>query len=89
MAESKHLCAELGEGAGADQDEVDHEEDQLVDKAEKHAGERARRHDDPGSPAGWPSAGVYPWPPSEVPNRTDASWCTAHDRVDAEGERPD
>jgi len=37
MAESKQLCAELGVRAGADQDEVDHEEDELVGEAEKHA----------------------------------------------------
>ena len=37
MAESKHLGVELGVGAGADQDEVDHEEDELVGEAEKHA----------------------------------------------------
>ena len=37
MAEGKHLGAELGVGAGADQDEVDDEEDQLVGEAEKHA----------------------------------------------------
>ena len=23
---------------------------------------------------------VYPWPPSDVPNRTDPSWCTAQAR---------
>jgi hypothetical protein len=38
MAEGKHLGAELGVGAGADQDEIDHEEDELVGEAEKHAG---------------------------------------------------
>jgi hypothetical protein len=77
MAESKHLGAELGVGAGADQDEVDHEEDKLVGKAEKHA--RGTR------PAAMTICGrrpvasseVYPWQPSEVPNRTDVSWCTA------------
>ena len=37
MAEGKHLGAELGVGAGADQDQVDHEEDELVGEAEKHA----------------------------------------------------
>ena len=37
MAESKHLCSELGVGAGADQHEVDDEEDELVGEAEKHA----------------------------------------------------
>ena len=37
MAESKHLGAELGVGAGVDQDEVDHEDDELVGEAEKHA----------------------------------------------------
>lgn len=31
------LGAELGVEAGADQDEVDHEEDELVSEAEKHA----------------------------------------------------
>ena len=51
MAESKHLGAELGVGAGAYQDEVDHEE--LVGKAEKHArGNAPCRHDDPRAPAG-------------------------------------
>ena len=28
-------------------------------------------------PARWPNSEVYPWPPSEVPIRTGASWCTA------------
>ena len=38
MAEGKHLGAESGVGAGADQHEVDDEEDQLVGEAEKHGG---------------------------------------------------
>ena len=37
MAEGKHLGAELGIGAGADQHEIDDEEDELVGEAEKHA----------------------------------------------------
>ncbi len=78
MAEGKHLCAELGVGAGADQDEVDHEEDELVGEAEKHARGTRPAATTIRGPARWPGSEVYPWPPSEVPNRTDASWCTAH-----------
>ncbi len=37
MAEGKHLGAELGVGAGADQYEVDDEENELVGEAEKRA----------------------------------------------------
>src|SRR5262249_27074464 len=36
MAEGKHLGAELGAGAGADQPEVEDEEDEPVGEADKH-----------------------------------------------------
>jgi len=36
MTESKHLSAELGVGAGADQDQVDDQAAELVGEAEKH-----------------------------------------------------
>jgi len=73
MAKGKHLGAELGVGAGADQDEVDHEENALVGEAEKHAGgthptaspirgQRPQR----------PSAEVYPEPASKASNRIHA-----------------
>ena len=38
MAEGKHLGAELGIGAGADEHEVTNEADELVGEAEKHVG---------------------------------------------------
>ena len=38
LAEGKHLGAELGVGAAAEQHEVDDKEDELVGEAEKHAG---------------------------------------------------
>ena len=67
MAESKHLGAELGVGAGAYQDEVDHEEDELVGKAEKHArGNAPCRHDDPRAPAG-PAPRLTPGHPWRCP----------------------
>ena len=37
MAEGKHLGAELGVGASADEHEVSDEADELVREAEKHA----------------------------------------------------
>jgi hypothetical protein len=37
MAEGKHLGAEWGVAAGADQNEVDDQQEELVDEAEKHA----------------------------------------------------
>jgi len=37
--------------------------------------------------ARWPSSEVYPRPALEVPYRTDASWCTAHeDRAQRQGD---
>lgn len=37
QAEGDHLRAELGIGAGADQHEIDYEEDELVGEAKKRA----------------------------------------------------
>ena len=37
MAEGEHLAAEFAVGAGTDQDEINGEEHELVDEAEKHA----------------------------------------------------
>ena len=61
MAESKHLGAELGVGAGADQDELDHEEDELVGEAREACTWNApRRHDDPRAPPAGPAPRFTP-----------------------------
>ena len=76
MAEGKHLGAELGVGTGADQHEVDDEEDELVGEAEKHArGTRPAAATIRGA-VRWPSSEIRRRPASEVPYRTDAGWCT-------------
>ena len=80
MAEGKHLGAELGVGAGADQGEVDDEEDELVGEAEKHA---------PGTrPAAATIRGRLTCPARCLPQaslgwpyRTDATWCMAQVEV--------
>lgn len=73
-AEDQNLGTELGVGAGPDQDEVDDEEEQLVDDAEKHAvgacptASTIRGHRPADPHRGLPRA------TSKAPNRTDAAF---------------
>ena len=67
MAECKHLGAESGVGAGADQDEIDYEEDEPVDKAEQHARGTRPAMTVRGARARWPSSEVLPQGVPEVP----------------------
>jgi hypothetical protein len=66
MAEGKHLGAELGVGAGADQHKVNDEEDELVGEAEKHDGGTRPAAATTRGAGRWPSSKVDPGLASEV-----------------------
>src|SRR5262249_46383568 len=74
MAESKHLGPELGVGAGAYQDEATTRRTSWsVWPRSMHVETRLAA-----MTIRWPSSEAYPWPPTDVPSRIDANWCTAH-----------